>query len=142
MNNLTKEQINLFTVIGSVILLVCFFFLPGATVSMFGFSASASMSKMLFGGGAGFIAVIAMILGMLCPIYLILHAYKDNPALAALKPIFVLDRKVAGIILVVAALLMLIGVAVEEMVSIGFGVWLYLIIAACICYLGFIYKEN
>ena len=59
-----------------------------------------------------------------------------------LKPIFVLDRKVAGIILVVAALLMLIGVAVEEMVSIGFGVWLYLIIAACICYLGFIYKEN
>ena len=141
MNNLTKEQINLYTVIGSAILLICFFFLPGATVSMFGFSVSATMVKMLFAGGAGFIAVIAMILGLLCPIYLILFAYKDNPALAALKPIFVLDRKVAGIILAVAALLILIGVSIEEMVSPGIGTWIYVIIAACICYLGFLYKE-
>ena len=141
MNNLTKEQINLYTVIGSAILLVCFFFLPGATVSMFGYSASATMSKMLFAGGAGFIAVIAMILGLLCPIYLILYAYKDNPALAALKPIFVLDRKVAGIVLAVAAVLILIGVSIEEMVHPGFGTWIYVIVAAAICYLGFLYKD-
>ena len=134
--NLTKEQINLYSIIAGVVLLVCFFFLPGATVSAYGFSASASMSKMLFEGGGGFLLVIGLILAFLAPIYLILYCLKDKEALAPLKPIFVLDRKVTGIILAVAAVLVLIGVFATDMVSPGFGTWLYVIIAAGLCYLG------
>jgi hypothetical protein len=139
--NLTKEQINLYSIIAGVVLLVCFFFLPGATVSAYGFSASASMSKMLFGGGGGFLLVIGLILAFLAPIYLILFCLKDKEALAPLKPIFVLDRKVTGIILAVAAVLVLIGVFATDMVSPGFGTWLYVIIAAGLCYLGITVKD-
>ena len=139
--NLTKEQINLYSIIAGVVLLVCFFFLPGATVSAYGFSASASMSKMLFGGGGGFLLVIGLILAFLAPIYLILFCLKDKEALAPLKPIFVLDRKVTGIILAVAAVLVLIGVFATDMVSPGFGTWLYVIIVAGLCYLGITVKD-
>jgi hypothetical protein len=139
--NLTKEQINLYSIIAGVVLLVCFFFLPGATVSAYGFSASATMSKMLFGGGGGFLLVIGLILAFLAPIYLILFCLKDKEALAPLKPIFVLDRKVTGIILAVAAVLVLIGVFATDMVSPGFGTWLYVIIAAGLCYLGITVKD-
>lgn len=139
--NLTKDQVNLYSIIAAAVLLVCFFFLPGAVVSFMGFSESATMSRMLFGGGGGFLLVIGLILAFLAPIYLILYCLKDKEALAPLKPIFVLDRKVTGIILAVAAVLVLIGVFATEMVNPGFGTWLYVIIAAAICYIGITFKD-
>lgn len=138
--NFTKEQINLYTAIASVVLLVIFFALPAATVSFMGYSAgSASMVNMLSGGG--FLFTIGAILALVCPIYLLLDAFKENDALKSLKPIFVINRKLAGILLAVGAVLVLIGVLVTEFVSPGWGLWLYVIVAACVCYLGFIYKD-
>ena len=138
--NLTKEQINLYTAIASVVLLVIFFALPAATVSFMGYSAgSAAMVNMLSGGG--FLFTIGAILALVCPIYLLLDAFKDKEALKSLAPVFVINRKLAGILLAVGAVLVLIGVLVTEFVSPGWGLWLYVIVAACVCYLGFIYKD-
>ena len=134
--NLTKEQINLYTVIGSAVLLIIFLFIPAGKVSFMGFSESFNMINFL--NGAGFLLTIGAIFALLCPIYLILYSYKDNEALKSLKPIFVIDRKVAGIILAAAAVIIIIGLFATDMVSPAFGGWLYLIIAAAICYLGFI----
>lgn len=140
MNNLTKEQINLYTAIASAVLLVIFFFLPAAKASFMGFDAgSAAMVQMLSGGG--FLFVIGAILTLVCPIYLILDAFKDKEALKALAPIFVINRKLAGILLAVGALLVLLGVFVTEFISPAWGLWIYVIIAACVCYLGFLYKD-
>lgn len=138
--NLTKEQINLYTAIASVVLLVIFFALPAASASFMGYSAgSFSIVNMLSGGG--FLFVIGAILTLVCPIYLILDAFKENDALKGLKSIFVINRKLAGILLIVGALLVLLGVFVTEFISPAWGLWLYVIIAACVCYMGFIYKD-
>lgn len=134
--NLTKEQISLYTVIGCAVLLVIWLFIPSGKVSIMGFSESFNMVNMV--SGAGFLLTISTLLTFLCPIYIILYSYKDKEALKALKPIFVLDRKIAGIILAAAALLILIALFAHEIAGPAFGAWLYLIIAACVCYLGFL----
>ena len=138
--NLTKEQISLYTVIGSAVLLVIFFFIPAGKVSFMGFSESFNMVNMM--NGAGFFLTIGTILALLCPIYLLLYSYKDKEALKSLKPIFILDRKVAGIVLAAAAVIVIIGLFATDMVSPAFGGWLYLLIAAGICYLGFILPQE
>ena len=141
--NLTKEQVNLYSIVAGAVLLVCYFLLPAMKVSFFGFSGSASMSKMLFEGsdGAGFLLIIGLIVAMLAPIYLILFCLKDKEALAPLKPIFVLDRKMTGIILAIAAVIILVGILVTDIVTPGIGTWFYLIIAAGVCYLGVNFKD-
>ena len=56
------------------------------------------------------------------------------------------DRKtalaaLAVLLLAVGALLVLLGVFVTEFISPAWGLWIYVIIAACVCYLGFLYKD-
>lgn len=140
MNNLTKEQVSLCTVIAAAVMLVSFFFFNAISVSMMGFSYGVTMSSMLFNGLTNFLGVIACLIALLVPIYLILYAYKDNQALASLKPIFKISRKVAAILALAAALLVLISVLANS-ANAGLGLWLYLIAAAFVCYLGFAVKE-
>ena len=141
MNNLTKEQVSLYTVIGSAVLLVIWLLIPSISVSVFGYGTSAAMVNGL--SGLGFIYTILILLLLLCPIYMILYSYKEK--MASLKPIFVLDRKVAGIVLAAVALLFILVLFIVKPMGIplspAFGAWLYLIIAAGICYLGFAVKE-
>lgn len=138
MNNLTKEQVKLYTVIGSAVLLVIWLLIPSISISVFGYGTTANMVNAL--SGLGFLYTIVVLLLLLCPIYLILYSYKDK--MASLKPIFVLDRKVAGIVVAAVALVFIILLfAVKPMgipLSPAFGAWLYLLVAAGICYLGFI----
>ena len=142
MNNLTKEQIKLYTVIGCAVLLAIWLFIPSISISVFGYGTSAAMINAL--SGLGFLYTIVVLLLMLCPLYLLLYSYKDK--MAGLKPIFVLDRKIAGIVLVAVAVVFIILLfAVKPMgipLSPGFGAWLYLLIAAAICYLGFIEPKD
>lgn len=136
MNNLTKEQVSLFTAIAAGVMLIAFFFLNAISVSVMGFSYGVSMSSMLFNGLTNFLGIIACLIALLVPIYLLLYAYKDNQALASLKPIFKVSMKVAAILALAAALLVLIS-AIANGVSGGLGLWLYLIAAAFVCFLGF-----
>lgn len=140
MNNLTKEQIKLFTVIGAAVLLVIWLIIPSMKVSFLGFGESFNMVNGL--SGLGFLYTIVILLLFLCPIYLILQAYQDK--MPGLKPIFFMDRKVAGYVVAGLAVLFIIMLFVIKPSSMGvsvplspaFGAWLYLIVAAGICYLG------
>ncbi|MBO4810240.1 MAG: hypothetical protein J5552_01600 [Prevotella sp.] len=140
MANLTKEQVKMFTWIGSAVLIFIWLFIPSMKMSFMGFGDSFNMVNGL--SGLGFLYTITILLLFLCPLYLLLYSFKDK--MAALKPIFVLDRKVAGIVLAaVAVVFILLLFIVKPDGGIGgiplspaFGAWLYLIIAAGICYLG------
>lgn len=137
--NLTKEQISLYTVIGCAVLLIIWFFIPSGKVSFLGLSESFNMVNMV--SGAGFLLTCGTLLAFLCPIYIILYTYRDKPALKSLKPIFVIDSKISGIVLVAAAILVIIGLLAHELAGPAFGAWLYLIIAGGICYLGILPKK-
>ena len=141
MNQLTKEQFNLWTIIESVVLLVCFFLLPGIKASVLGYSFSTPMSKMLFEGGAGIFLSIFLFLALLAPIYLILYSLKDKELLASLKPIFVIDRKVAGILAAVAGIVVWLGFFFTDNASPGFGAYLYFFVAGAVCALGVTNKD-
>ena len=140
MANLTKEQVNKFTWIGCIVLLVIWLIFPSVSITVMGMSDSSS----IFGlRGSGALTTIFMLLLFLCPLYLLLYCFKDK--MPALKPIFVLDRKLSGIVLAAVAVLFIIilfivkldvGFGIKVPMSPAFGAWLYLIVAACICYLG------
>lgn len=144
--NLTKEQLNLYTAIGSAVLLVIWLLIPAIKVDAGFFSQSFNMVNGLSGMGILFTIVILLLL--LCPIYLILYSYKDK--MPGLKPIFCLDRKMAGIVLAAVAVLFLImlfvvkgdaGFGIKIPLAPAFGAWLYVIVSACLCYLGTAVKE-
>ncbi len=141
MANLTKEQINLYTVIGSAVLLVIWLLIPSISMKVFGFGDSYTMVNAL--SGLGVVMTLMIILLFLCPLYILLYSYKEK--MPALKPIFVLDRKIAGFVLAGLALLFIILLFVFKVevgfggsipLSPAFGAWLYLIIASGICWLG------
>ena len=145
MNNLTKEQINLYTAIASAVLMVIWLAIPSMSLDAGFYSQSFNMVNAL--SGLGFLYTLIMLLLLLCPLYLLLFSFKEK--MPGLKPIFVLDRKVAGIVLAAVAVVFIImlfaikpsvyGVSIP--LSPAFGAWLYLIIAACVCYLGFVLKD-
>lgn len=150
MNNLTKEQINLYTAIGAGLLILIFFAMPVLKMEFF-VSKSITMADLL---GKNFLLTILSLLAILCPIYLILDAFKDKEALKPLAPIFVIDRTLAGYIMGAVAAVFLIVVLTKpvggskeereiasEVLSVQFGIWLYFIISACICYLGLLLKS-
>ena len=85
MNNLTKEQVRLFSVIAGVLMLIAFF-IP-AKIDYF----SVSFFDMLFSSylPVGFWGTLALIIMLLMPIYIILYAFKEEKALEPIKPIFV-----------------------------------------------------
>ena len=141
MANLTKEQINLYTVIGSAVLLVIWLLIPSISMKVFGFGDSFTMVRCL--SDLGIVMTLMIILLFLCPLYILLYSYKEK--MPALKPIFVLDRKIAGFVLAGLALLFIILLFVFKVevgfggsipLSPAFGAWLYLIIAGGICWLG------
>ncbi|MBR2235330.1 MAG: hypothetical protein IKI19_03925 [Prevotella sp.] len=136
MANFTKEQAKLYTWIGSAVLLFIWLFIPSMKMSFMGFSESFVMPKGL--SDLGFHFTIIILLLLLCPLYLLLYSFKEK--LPGLKPIFVLDRKIAGIVLAAVAAIFVILLFITKPDGIpfspAFGAWLYLIIAGGICYLG------
>ncbi len=141
MANLTKDQIKLYSTIGSAVLLVIWLLIPSISMKVMGFGDSFNMVNAL--SGLGFIFTLVILLLFLCPLYLLLYCFKDK--MPGLKPIFVLDRKLAGIITAAVALVFIIvlfvfkadaGYGIKIPLSPAFGAWLYLIIAGGLCYLG------
>lgn len=133
MNNLTKEQITLFSAIAAGVLIFSHLALPMVSVWGMGVSMFTMMTS-----GAPFLGLIFLLLALLAPIYALLYTFKDKEALASLKPIFVLDRKIVYAIPAVLAVIGFIYFIAEGAFSaLGFGSWLYLIAAGCLCFLGF-----
>ncbi len=133
MNSLTKEQIALFSTIACAIMLVAFLFLPGISA---GFGFSFTLFRLMT-SGAPFLALILLLLAFLAPIYAILYIYKDKPALASLKPIFALsDKVVYALPAILIAIFFIYMIAEGAFSALGFGSWLYLIAAGCLCFLG------
>jgi len=126
----TKEQVVLYTTIAAAVALLTFFVLPVMKVPFLGGFAWVNFFK------SNFFGVIIALLALLTPIYVILYNYKDNQALAGLKPIFVCNRFVAGVIMVIAVVLQLIIILTESYVKLDFGIFIYILAAACVCYLG------
>ena len=132
MNNLTKEQITMFSAIAAGVLILTHLAFPLLSMFGMGISMFSMMTK-----GVPFLALIFLLLALLAPIYALLYTFKDKEALAQLKPIFCLDSKIVYAIPAVIAVFGFIYFIAEGAFSaLGFGAWLYLIVAGGLCYLG------
>jgi hypothetical protein len=132
MNKLTNEQFTLFTAIGAGLLILCIIAFPAISL---GYGISFTGLSLI--GDAPFLAVLAILLMLLSPIYLLLYTYRDKPSLAQLKPIFVIKEPIVYILPVILAVIAIIYFAIEASLSIvGFGLWFYLVVSAALCYMA------
>ena len=121
MDKLTKEQVNLFSIITSVLMLIAFFFVK------MGYATPVGMI-----GKVGWFGTITLILALLAPIYTCLYAFRDVKALEPLKPIFVLSPGLASALPLIALGLCLFASFFDG----GWAVILYAIGAAAIYCIG------
>lgn len=121
MGNLTKEQVNLFSIIASILMLVAFFFIK------MGYYAPVELI-----GKVGWFGTITLILALLAPIYTCLYAFREQKALEPLKPIFVVSPGVAFALPLIALGLCLFANFVEN----GWPIILYGVGAAAVFYIG------
>lgn len=122
MEKFTKEQVGLFTVIASVLMLVAFFFVH--------FGGQAPVEY--FSRGAGWFGIIALVLTLLAPIYAVLFAYRDQKVLEPLKPIFVLKPCQAYALPLVALCIALFAMLFDG----GWAVILYALGAVAVLFIG------
>ena len=129
MNNLTKEQIRLFSIIAGVLMLIAFF-IP-AKIDFF----SISFFDMLFKGEfpVGFWGTIALIIMLLMPIYIILYAFKDEKALEPIKPILGLSPKIVYVMPICFFILLLL---VGSMYAGITPLWIYVLAGLAVYFIG------
>ena len=137
MNKLTKEQVRLFTVIPSVLMIVAFFIKIDLGMMLGGYRGSYGVSlwDCLTSSAipVGFLGTLILLLFLLVPIYLILFAYRDTKSLEPLKPIMKISPKVAYIIPIV----MFVGlIVIGAMYASATPIWLYLLGAIAIYFIG------
>lgn len=121
MAKLSKEQVNLFTIIASVLMLVAFFFVK------MGYAAPVELI-----GKVGWFGTVTLILALIAPIYTCLYAFRDVKALEPLKPIFVIGPGLAFALPLIALGLCLFASYFDG----GWPVILYAVGAACVLYVG------
>ena len=126
----TRDQVVLYSTIAAAVALLTFFVLPVMKVPfMGGFAWIKFFSSNFFG-------VLVALIALLAPIYVVLYNYRDKEPLVGLKSIFACNRFVIGVIMVIAVLIQLIIILAEPFVKLDFGIFIYMLAAACICYLG------
>lgn len=129
MDKFTKEQISLFTVVAAVLMLLAFFFfnlIPGGWHTI-------TPWKLLTEGRPGFLGYVFLILFLLTPIYLCLYAYRDVKALEPLKPIFKIPAKVVYLLPLILLCVLIVYFLIDQGMA---AVWVYLLGAAAVFYLG------
>ena len=143
MSKLTKEQVRLFTVIPSLLMIVAFFIKIDLGVIMNGNSSGFGVSLWdcltASGINAGFLGTLILLLFLLVPIYLILFAYRDTKSLEPLKPIMKLSPKTAYIIPIVMFVALFVLGAMYAGIT---PLWLYLLGAIAIYFIGTSMKNN
>jgi len=135
MNNLTKQQIRIFTIVPCVLMLVAFFVSVDLGTMLGGWgSYKVSLWTLMTGDmPIGFWATLILILFLLCPIYLILYVFRDEQALQPLKPALNISPKVAYVIpIVLFVLLLFIGSLKAGLTPL----WMYLLGAIAIYFIG------
>jgi len=118
MNKLTKEQVSLFTVIASIVMLVSFFLVKFSGKTPF---------EILSDGYVGWLGIVLLVVDLLVPIYLCIYAYRDNKQLEPLKPIFNISPKLAYALPLIA-----LGVTVLVFLM-EFSAWAILVYAIGAC---------
>jgi len=125
MEKFSKEQVNLFTIIASVLMLVAFFFIK------FGGKYGSAPVEMI--GEVGWFGTICLILAIIAPVYSCLYAFRDNKALEPLKPIFGISPSLAFALPILAFLLVLFSACFGYL---GWTLFLYAAGAVCVFYIG------
>lgn len=144
MSKLTKEQVRLFTVIPSILMIVAIFIKvdPGMIVSGTPAGFGVSLWDIMTGNGTSFsfLGSVLMILFLFVPpVYLLLYAFRDTKALKPLEPILKLSPTVAYIIPVILFLaLIVIGALFGGITPIA----LYLLGAIVLGCIGMSMKNN
>lgn len=131
MNNLTKEQIGMYTAIAAVIMLIGFFVVK----FNLGFFSVAPVELI---GKTGWFGTVCLILALLAPIYTCLYAYRDKKVLEPLKPIFSIKPALAYSLPLIVLGLIALGAFIDG----GWPVILYAVGAICVACVGNSDKEK